>query len=61
MERIANLVTKKPKKVIVIALLLLIPCIFGYIFTDVNYDILSYLPGNIDSVKGEEVLSEIKE
>ena len=59
MERIANLVTKKPKKVIVIALLLLIPCIFGYIFTDVNYDILSYLPGNIDSVKGEEVLSEV--
>lgn len=59
MERITNLVTKKPKKVIVIALLLLIPCIFGNIFTDVNYDILSYLPGNIDSVKGEEVLSEV--
>lgn len=59
MERIAKLVTKKPKLVIIVALLLLIPSIFGYIFTDVNYDVLSYLPGNIDSVKGEEVLSEV--
>lgn len=59
MERIANLVTKRPKTVIIVALLLLIPCLFGYFFTEVNYDILSYLPGNIDSVKGEEVLSDV--
>lgn len=59
MERIAKLVTGKPKLVIIVALLLLIPSVFGYLFTDVNYDILSYLPGNIDSVKGEEVLSEV--
>ncbi len=59
MERIAKLVTEKPKKIIIIALLLIIPCLFGYIFTEVNYDILSYLPDRIDSVKGEKVLSEV--
>ncbi len=59
MERIIKLVTEKPKKIIIIALLLIIPCLFGYIFTEVNYDILSYLPDRIDSVKGEKVLSEV--
>ena len=38
MERIANLVTKRPKTVIIVALLLLIPCLFGYFFTEVNYE-----------------------
>ncbi len=58
MDRISNFVTKKPKLIILIALLLLIPSFFGYIFTTVNYDILSYLPGKLDSVKGQQVLSE---
>ncbi len=58
MEKIANFVTKKPKLIIIIALLLLIPSFFGYIFTTVNYDILSYLPGKLDSVKGQQILSE---
>lgn len=39
-----------------IAVLLLIPSFFGYLKTKVNYDILSYLPKNLDSVKGEDVL-----
>ena len=39
-----------------IAVLLLIPSFLGYLKTKVNYDILSYLPKNLDSVKGEDVL-----
>lgn len=58
MERISSFVTKKPKLIIVISLLLLIPSLLGYIFTDVNYDILTYLPDKLDSVKGQQVLSE---
>ena len=58
MEKIANFVTKKPKLIILISLLLLIPSFFGYIYTDVNYDILTYLPDKLDSVKGQQVLSE---
>lgn len=58
MDKISHLVTKKPKLIILISLLLLIPSIVSYIFTDVNYDILSYLPDKLDSVKGEEILSD---
>lgn len=58
MEKIASFVTKKPKLIIIISLILLIPSILGYIFTDINYDILTYLPDKLDSVKGQQVLSE---
>ncbi len=58
MEKIASFVTKKPKLIILVAIILLIPSFFGYIFTEVNYDILSYLPDKLDSVKGQQVLSE---
>ncbi len=49
---------KHPKKVILIALLLLIPSLFGFAFTKVNYDIMSYLPDSLESVQGEQVLDE---
>lgn len=58
MEKISRFVTEKPKKIIIISLLLLIPSLIGYIFTGVNYDILSYLPDRLDSVKGQQILSE---
>jgi predicted RND superfamily exporter protein len=57
MDKIAKFVTKKPKLVILISLLLLIPCIIGYMFTNVSYDMLSYLPNRLDSVKGEKILN----
>lgn len=59
MERIAKFVTKRPKLIIVFSLILLIPSLIGYVFTDVNYDILSYLPDKLDSVKGQQVLSDV--
>lgn len=58
MNKLTNTVTAKPKFIIAVALLLLIPSILGYLLTSVNYDILSYLPGRLDSVKGQQVLSE---
>lgn len=51
-------ITRHPKTVILIALLLLIPSLLGFIFTPVNYDILSYLPGGLDSVKGINILDK---
>ena len=42
-EKIANWLTRKPKLVAFIAVLLLIPSAIGYISTRINYDILSYL------------------
>ncbi len=51
-------ITKHPKTVILIAVLLVIPSVLGFIFTPVNYDILSYLPEGLDSVKGINILDE---
>lgn len=58
MKRIAKFIAYHPKTISIIAVLLLIPAAIGYINTFVNYDILSYLPGDLDSVKGENELDE---
>ena len=58
MKRIAKFIAYHPRTITIIAVLLLIPAAIGYINTFVNYDILSYLPGELDSVKGENELDE---
>ena len=58
LEKLARLVTRKPKIVIVIALLLVIPAVIGNAATKVNYDILTYIPKDLDSSKGEALLEE---
>jgi predicted RND superfamily exporter protein len=58
LSRFAKILTRHPSVVTLVAVLLLIPSFLGYIKTKVNYDILSYLPKNLDSVKGEDVLED---
>ena len=47
--KLSRRIVSRPKLVIVVALLLLIPSLLGYIGTRVNYDVLSYLPKDIRS------------
>ena len=42
--------------IFIISLLLLIPAAWGYINTKVNYDILYYLPDDIETMKGQDIL-----
>jgi len=42
--------------IFIAAILLLIPSVFGYLHTRVNYDILSYLPKDIETMKGQDIL-----
>ena len=58
MKKFAKFIAYHPRMITFIAILLLIPSAIGYINTFVNYDILSYLPGELDSVKGENELDE---
>ncbi len=44
--------------VLIVSILLLIPSALGYINTKVNYDILYYLPGDIDTMVGQDILLE---
>ena len=58
MKKFADFITKKHILVLIIGLLLLVPSIIGYINTRINYDILVYLPENIDTIKGERILTK---
>lgn len=42
--------------ILILSFLLLIPAAFGYVNTRINYDILSYLPGDIETMKGQDIL-----
>lgn len=42
--------------IFILSLVLLIPSALGYFHTRVNYDILTYLPGEIDTMKGQDIL-----
>ena len=58
MEKFGEFVCKHKKIILIVSILLLIPSIFGYMATRVNYDILVYLPDDIETIKGENILAE---
>ena len=57
-HKLARRITEKPRFVLFIAVLLLIPALLGYIGTRTNYDVLSYLPKDVRSVQGEQLLED---
>lgn len=58
MEKFGQFICKHKVAILIISLLLLIPSIIGYKATRVNYDILVYLPDNIETIKGENILAD---
>lgn len=56
MEKFGRKIVKYRVPIFILSLLLLIPAAFGYMHTRVNYDILSYLPGEIETMKGQDIL-----
>ena len=57
-HKLAKRITEKPRFVLFVAILLLIPALLGYIGTRTNYDVLSYLPKDVRSVQGEQLLED---
>lgn len=49
-------VVKSRVVILIVALALLIPSVLGMIFTRVNYDMLNYLPGSLDTIKGQQYM-----
>ena len=58
MKKISSLIVKKRMMILIISLVLLIPSVLGYISTKINYDLLTYLPKEIDTMKGQDILKE---
>lgn len=56
MKKFGKAVVKGRVLIFIIGILLLVPAAFGYFNTRVNYDILSYLPEDIETMKGQDIL-----
>ncbi|MGN9161174.1 efflux RND transporter permease subunit [Clostridium sulfidigenes] len=56
MAKISKKIAESRVIILVLAFLLLIPSVWGFIKTKINYDILSYLPDDLETVKAEEIL-----
>lgn len=58
MEKLGNFICKNKWLIVIISFILLIPSAIGYFATRVNYDILVYLPSDIETLKGEHILTD---
>ena len=58
MSRFGKTVVKLRIPILIIAVILLIPATFGFLNTRINYDILTYLPKDIETMKGQNILAE---
>lgn len=51
-------VVKYRVPILIISILLLIPSVLGYVNTRVNYDVLTYLPDDIETMQGQDILTD---
>ena len=58
MKKISKIITNNSKLIVIISILLMIPALIGYVHTKINYDILVYLPKDIDTIKGQNILTD---
>lgn len=58
MKKLGNFIVKNKVIIIIVCLLLLIPSLIGIKNTRINYDILVYLPSDIETIKGENILTD---
>lgn len=57
-NRFARWIVKHRVAIVIICLLMLIPSVLGMNATKVKYDLLYYLPEDLDTVKGQNILME---
>jgi predicted RND superfamily exporter protein len=58
MDKISKLIVKARYFILVLAIILVIPSVIGISKTRINYDMLDYLPSNIETIKGQNTLME---
>lgn len=58
MKKLSQMIAKNRVVILVLAFILLIPSAFGYFNTKVNYDILSYLPSDLETRQAQAILKE---
>lgn len=58
MKNLGKFIVRRKVLLVILFGLLIIPAIIGSFFTNTNYDMLSYLPDDLNSVKGNKILAE---
>ena len=58
MNKLGEKICKHKKLIIIFTVILLIPALIGMYKTKINYDILVYLPEDIETIKGENILTD---
>ena len=58
MNKVFKFIAYHSKLILIISLALLIPALYGFINTRINYDILVYLPKDIETIKGQNILTK---
>ena len=58
MKRISDFICRHRILVVILSGILIIPALLGYIATKVNYDLLVYLPSDIETIEGQEILTD---
>ncbi len=58
MKNFGKAVVKCRFVILIIAIALLVPSTWGYLHTRINYDLLTYLPDSIDTIKGQDILQK---
>lgn len=58
MKKMANWISRHSLLIVIVTLILMIPAAIGYVKTKVNYDILVYLPKDIETIKGQNILTD---
>lgn len=54
--RFGKWITRHKALVLLLALILAVPSLFGYVSTRINYDVLSYLPDSLETVSGQDTM-----
>lgn len=58
MKKFSKYISEHSKLIVLLSIVLLIPAIIGFINTKINYDILVYLPESVETIKGENILTD---
>lgn len=56
MEKMGRMIVKLRIPILILAVILVVPSFISFMNTRVNYDILSYLPKDIDTMKGQDIM-----
>ena len=57
MVKVGKKIVKFRVPILILSIILLIPAVWGYVNTRINYDVLTYLPEVIETMQGQEIMT----